>query len=123
MKLHVNGSRDSAHLPKRVLEDSAAGSANLAPCVDAASGQRETRRGFEKASHIPIAGTQYRCSMGNSKRKRLLLDDTIALRAIDVFPEYSLYEPRAPRKPNRSAGCLLRLADFHLRPAEVHPDR
>ena len=59
--------------------------------VDEVASQCDTCKAFEKAPHIPIAGTST-VSMFNERLQMdlLFLDAIIALRIMDVFSKYSI---------------------------------
>ena len=87
MKLHVSWGHASAHQLKRVLAESYGGNMHLITCVNEVVAQREVCRAFDKASHVPVAGTST-LAMFTAKLHvdPLFSADTAALRIIAFFP-------------------------------------
>ena len=94
------------------------GSTNSAPCVDEALAHGEICRATRRVAQIPVAATSA-VSMfnGTLKVSSLFPGDTIAWRAMDVLPRYSL-----SRWPSGGVGYLSQFADRHFWSAEVHSD-
>ena len=68
---------------------------------------REVCRDFDRARHVPIAGTSG-VSMSNDKPQVALLslDDTIALSAMGVFSKYSLVVPARTKNCQEAWGVF-----------------
>ena len=93
-KLRVNWVGASARQLKRVLADSESGNSELANYVDEVPEHGEICQVFDKAPHVPTAGTPA-VSMFNEKVQVDLhfWDEIFALRAILMFPKHSLLYP------------------------------
>ena len=100
MKLHINWGHASATQIKRVLVDAEGDTQSLLQHVDEVASQCDTCKAFEKAPHIPFAGTSS-VSMFNERLRMdlLFLDDITALRIMDVFPKYSIITRVRSRNP------------------------
>ena len=94
MKLHANWGHASATQLKRVLVDSDGGMSHLVNQVDQVLETCDVCRAFDKAPHIPIAGTTTVSAFNEKVQVDLLfLGDLIVAHAMDVFPKYSLLHP------------------------------
>ena len=82
---------------------------HLGNCVGEVLEQREVCRAFAKAPRVPVAGTStVSTSTGKSQLDLLFLDDSIALRDIDVLPKYSLLIPGRQKTPQEVSGGFPR---------------
>ena len=103
--------------------DSDGGSMHLGNCVGEVLEQREVCRAFAKAPRVPVAGTStVSTSTGKSQLDLLFLDDSIALRDIDVLPKYSLLIPVLSENPKGVSEAFCKCVDWGSWPPEVHPD-
>ena len=99
-KLHVNWARTSAQRLKRALEDLGGGHMRLVNIADGVLEHCDACRAFEKVLRGPIAATSAASTLNEKLRADLLfLDDTIALRAADVYSKYFSVMPARPRNP------------------------
>ena len=100
MKLHANWGHASASQLKRILVDSDGGMSHLVAHVDSVLGNCEVCRAFDKAPHLPIAGTSsVSCFNERVQVDLLFLDDIIAAHAMDVFSKYSLLHRVKSKNP------------------------
>ena len=100
MKLHINWSHASATQVKRVLVDAEGDTQCLLQHVDGVVSQCDTCKPFEKAPHIPIAGTST-VSMFNERLQMdlLFLDGIIASHIMDAFSKYSILTRARSKNP------------------------
>ena len=97
MKLHANWGHASASQLKRILVDSDSGMSHLVAHVDGVLDTCEVCRAFDKAPHLPIAGTSsVSCFNERVQVDLLFLDDILAAHAMDVFSKYSILRRRHP---------------------------
>ena len=91
MKLRVSWGRASANQLMRVLKYPESGNSHSVNFVGEGPEHCAVCKAFEKAPHVPIAGTST-VSMFNEKVQVDLafLEDLIALHAMDMLSEYSL---------------------------------
>ena len=88
---------------------------HLLTCADEVLEQREGRRACGKAPHAPIAVASTVAMFSENLQVDLrVLDDIIAMQAMDVFAEYSLLVPVRTKNPQEvwGASCNLRIAVF-----------
>ena len=115
MKLHVNWGHASATQLKRVLVDSDGGTSHLANYVDDVLGNCDVCTAFDKAPHVPIAGTSA-VLMFNEKAQvdLLFLGDPIVAHAMHVISKNSLLRPVQSKNPQEVWGvfCGGRLCTF-----------
>ena len=115
MKLHANWGHASANQLKRILVDSDSGMSHLVAHVDSVLENCEVCRAFDKAPHLPIAGTSsVSCFNERVQVDLLFLDDIIAARAMDVFSKYSLLHRVKSKNPQevRDVFCAGWLGTF-----------
>ena len=87
MKSHATWGFASARQWRRALADSAGGNMHSVTCVDYVPAQREVCRAFDKASHVPVAGTSTLAMFTEKLHVDPLFSaDTAALRIIAFFP-------------------------------------
>ena len=85
MKVHVNWGRGSALQIKRVSADSARDNLHPLRRVDEVLEHRDVRAAFDRAPHVPIAGTpSVSAPNGKLQVDLLFLGDIVALRVMDV---------------------------------------
>ena len=90
MRLHANWGHSSARQFKRVRAHSERKTISSAAYVDDVLGQRQVCRGFDTASHLPIAGTPTVSTFNETGQVDLLFSvDECALRAADDYAKYS----------------------------------
>ena len=107
MKLHADWGRASAHKLKRAPVGSDGRNMHLLTYADEVSEQCEVRLPLAKAPHVPIANTSTASRFAEKLRADLLFpDDLTALRALDVFPKYSLLMPVRSKDPREVWGAL-----------------
>ena len=84
----------------RVLVESEGGNSHLADRAGEVLESCDVCEAFDKAPHVPTAGTST-ASMFNEKAQVGLLfsGDLIALQAMDMFPKYSSLLPAQPKNP------------------------
>ena len=100
MKLHANWGHASANQLKRILVDSDGGMSHLVAHVDSVLENCEVCRAFDKAPHLPIAGTSsVSCFNERVQVDLLFLDDIIAAHAMDAFSKYSLLHRVKSKNP------------------------
>ena len=100
MKLHVNWGHASTQQMKRVLADSEGGNLHLVASANEELAQREVCQAFDRAPHVPAAGTSIVAMLSEKLLADLLfLGDIIALRLMDVFSKYSFLIPVRARNP------------------------
>ena len=93
-RLRANRGHASGQQLRRVLVDTDGGIMHLLTSVDEILGQCEVCRTFDKAPRAPVAGAPTAPMFIERLLADLLPpDDLIALRAMDVFPEYSFLIP------------------------------
>ena len=120
MKSHANWGHASATQLRRVLVDPDGGMSHLVNHVDKALETWGACRAFDKAPHIPIAGTTTVSAFNEKVQVDLLfLDDLIVVRAMDVFSKYSLLRPAHSKKPQEPCDVFCAGCNF---PSYVHPD-
>ena len=91
MKLHVNWGHASTQQMKRVLADSEGGNLHLVASANEELAQREVCQAFDRAPHVPAAGTSIVAMLSEKLLADLLfLGDIIALQTMDPFSTYSL---------------------------------
>ena len=95
--LHVFWGHASARQLTRSLVDSDGGAVGCFGSADAVLQPCEVCGAFDKAPHLPAADTSS-ASPPNAKLRSdlLFLDDTMAPRAMDVYPRYPLAAPFHP---------------------------
>ena len=80
---------------------------HLANCVDEVSEQRGICRAFDKAPHVPVAGTStVSMSNGNLQVDLVFPANLIALRAMQISPQYSLIAPARPKNAQEGWAAL-----------------
>ena len=99
-RLRVYWGHASATQLKRVSVDSEGGSSHYVTHDAEGLGNCDVRRAFDKAPHVPNAGT---CAVSMFCEKvrvdLLFLGDLIVLHAMDMFSEYSLLLPVHSKNP------------------------
>ena len=113
MKLHLNRRHASTRKLKRVLVEADGDSQGLLECADEVPRQCGVCRAFDKAPHLPAAGTSPVSSFREKLQAGLLLlDNAVALRAMDVSSECSLMVQVSPKNPLgvRDASSVSRMA-------------
>ena len=102
MEWHIDWGHAKARHPNRVFVYSDWGNTHLANYVDVALGHCEVRRAFDKAPHVPIAGTSKVSTLNGKLQEQILfLGEVIALRATDVRAKYPLLIPAHSGAPNK----------------------
>ena len=100
--------------------DSDRENAHLVMNADEVLGRRDICRAFDKAPHVPIAGTPTLSICSEKLQEDVpFLDDTIASCAIDVSSRYSLLIPVRPENSG-GLGCLSFSSDRRFWAAKVH---
>ena len=73
---------------------------HLVARVDSVLENCEARRAFDKAPHLPVAGTSsVSCFNERVQVDLLFLDDIIAVHAMDAFPKFSLLQRVKSKNP------------------------
>ena len=76
--------------------------------MDAVVTQCEVCRAFDKAPHLPIAGTSMVAAFNEKLQVDLLfLDDLIVLHIMDVFSKYSVLTPVRSKNPLEVWGAFI----------------
>ena len=99
MKLHANSGHASATQLKRVLVDSDGGMSRLVNQAGQVLETCDACKAFDKAPHIPIAGTTTISAFDEKVQVDLLvLDNLVTLHAMDFFLRYSMLLPASSEK-------------------------
>ena len=106
MKFQINWGHASATQIKRVLVDAGGGAQSLIQRVDEVVSQRDTRKAFEKAPHIPISGSSW-VSMSNERLQIGSAFSGSALRVMDVFSKYSILTRVRRKNPQEVWNAFL----------------
>ena len=98
MRFHANWGHASAQQLRWVSVDFERENAHLAKYVEEVSEQCDVCRAFEKAPHVPIAGTPTVSKFNGKLHVDLLfLGDSVALRTTDILSKCSLVVPARPK--------------------------
>ena len=97
---HLNWGHAPAHRLTRILVDAEGAKQRLLDCVGEVVRQREVCRAFERAPHLPSAGTSSASSLSvKIQVDRLFLDDATVLRTIDMCSKHSALDRPCPKNP------------------------
>ena len=96
MRFHLFRGHASAQQIKRAQVDSEVDNLHLSPHVDDVLKHCEIRWAFDRAPQVTIAAT---CTVSMLQNELPSLDDILALRVTDVFPDKSSPTPVRSRNP------------------------